>query len=128
MAEDRHVERGAGRQEACTPADGVKESGENQVGASVRAGARVSGQGTVHMAGAILSPEDLLWPAGAILRNFVLRGGPEDIGLRGEAAAGKVGGRDMEHGRYDGGSGGPGDATEIIPMGGPAVGQLPLPW
>ncbi|CAM9590392.1 unnamed protein product [Lampetra planeri] len=34
--------------------------------------------------------------------NFILKGGREDTGLRGETAAGKVGGRDMEPARYGG--------------------------
>ncbi|CAN0109537.1 unnamed protein product [Lampetra fluviatilis] len=64
MAEDRHVERGAGRHEEHTLGDGAEESGENPVRASVGVGAR----GTAHMVGAILSPEDLSWPVVAILR------------------------------------------------------------
>ncbi|CAN0094911.1 unnamed protein product [Lampetra fluviatilis] len=68
MAEDRHVERGAGRHEDRTPGDGEEESGENPVGASIGAGARGSWRGTAHIVGTILSPEDLSWPVGAILR------------------------------------------------------------
>ncbi|CAN0105666.1 unnamed protein product [Lampetra planeri] len=58
-------------------------------------------------------------------RNFILNGGPEDTGLREEAAADNVGGRDMEHGRKDDGGGGPGDASKIIPAGGPTSGAAP---
>ncbi|CAN0117125.1 unnamed protein product [Lampetra fluviatilis] len=51
MAEALHVERGVGRHEEHTLGDGAEESGENPVGASVRAGARGSGRGTVHIVG-----------------------------------------------------------------------------
>ncbi|CAN0204336.1 unnamed protein product [Lampetra fluviatilis] len=60
--------RGRGRHEERTPGHGGEESGENPAGASIGAGARGSARGSAHMVGAILSPEDLPWPAGAILR------------------------------------------------------------